>query len=116
MNNPLSLRIGAGRIPAGCALWAGGGSQLANNVFSSTVNGEDGAAFQSLGLLRGWRFEWLWMGGEPRENDTIACQAAMDATSDGFHFRQFGHRSIVVEQNSERGGHSGVRNRTISMT
>ncbi len=72
-------------------------------MFAGSVNGEDFASGKSLGLPSAAGFEGLWKPAEPDLNHAIAADALVDAASDGFHLRQFGHRLIVEDRDRSRG-------------
>jgi hypothetical protein len=67
-------------------------------VFSGAMNGQQNAAFQSFGLLRGWRLERLRMGTEPHLDNAVTAQTRIHATGNGFDLWQFGHGFIVKRQ------------------
>jgi hypothetical protein len=71
-------------------------------VLAGAMNGEQNAAFQPLGLLRGRRLEGLPVGTEPDLDNVVAAHTRMHATSNGFNLWQFGHFSIVRREPSVR--------------
>ncbi len=79
-------------------------SQLANDVLSRAMNGQERAAFEALGLARRRRFEGLAMPAEPGFNDAVAAQALVHSAGDRLDLRQLGHPFIVRESVSGIGG------------
>lgn len=72
-------------------------AKLANNVFSGAMNSQKYSPLKTFALSR-WRcFEGLRLAAEPGMKNAVAAYPLVDATGYGFHFRQFGHASIVEE-------------------
>jgi hypothetical protein len=72
-------------------------SQLADDVFSGAMNGQNAAPGKPLGLPR-WRgFEWLGMPAEPGVHNPVAAHPFVDAAGNGFHLGQFRHSFLFYK-------------------
>ncbi len=96
MHNPLRERLLL------LARFSANSSQLADNMFSGAVHGQQNPPLQAGSLRLGLRFEGLRVRPEPNLNDAVSVQALVDATGNRLHLRQFWHRSIV-EDGAPRG-------------
>jgi hypothetical protein len=73
-------------------------AQLANDVLSGAMNGQNCAAFESFGLTRRRCLEWLFMRTEPGLDDAVAAQALVHSTGNGLDLGQLRHGSIVTDE------------------
>lgn len=72
------------------------GPQLTDNVLARAMDGENDAAQKTAGKFRGRGLEGLRVRTEPSIENSIAADPFVDGSSDGFHFGEFGHRSIIA--------------------
>ncbi len=99
VHNPLGLRNGLRHCQRAsvCSRILAGSSQLANYVFSGAMYSQNGAPFKAFGQPRRRSLERLSMRTKPGLDDELASHPVMNTACNGFHFRQFGHSSIVWE-------------------
>ena len=78
-------------------------SQLADDVLSGAMDGQNRASFQPLGLPRRRCFEGLAVSAKPHFDDAVAAQSLVHPTSDGLDLRQFRHCTILVDMRQRPG-------------
>src|ERR1039457_5175352 len=71
--------------------------QLADDVLSRAMHGQNRAPLKPPGLSRRRSLERLAVPAEPDLDDVIAAQTLVYAAGNGFHLRKFWHRSIVED-------------------